>query len=87
MRTINSAIADAKEFALRAEEDAKSAHADVKDAYAAAKDGAKAAVDSAEGLMAGLGDVLKSVGAAVVEAEIRGAQSDDSTDGNAKSSM
>ena len=70
LRQIVSGVADAKEFALRAADDAKDAHADVKDAYTEAKDGAEQAVAAAEALLSGMGDIMKSLTALCIDAEI-----------------
>ena len=71
LRSIVNGIADAKEFAQRAADDAKDAHADVKDAYGEAKDGAEQSVAAAEGLLGGMADVMKSLTALCIEAELR----------------
>jgi F0F1-type ATP synthase membrane subunit b/b' len=71
VRDVNKGLSDAKEFAQRAIEDAKEVHADVKDAYAAAKDAAEQAVALPDKVMSGVQDVLKAIGAMVIEAEAR----------------
>ncbi len=71
LRDIAKGISDAKDFVQRAADDAKDAHADVKDAYNEAKDATEQAVGIAEGLLGGMGDVMKSLTAMCVEAELR----------------
>ncbi len=85
VREIAKGISDAKEFALRAADDAKDAHADVKGAYNEAKDGVEQVVAIAEGMMGGIGDVMKSLAAMCIEAELREPPAEDNASADSSS--